>query len=203
MAKRAGRPTDRDYELISAMQKAVRRGLELDAGRWFYELAERGHFYWALSRLRVTAFEDIGIADMQSVLFALKAMEMAKESFKTKTGSWLQGSSSAILALCRARKCRVSDHFQAVARGEMHSEPDRPVPDYAYDKHTRKGKAMGRGLDHFREQAARLGPDVVDEPGFDPYEERAYEIWKSGILDAPAAKPSGGLFPAPGDGPKK
>jgi hypothetical protein len=27
------------------------------------------------------------------------------------------------------------------------------IPDYALDMHTMKGKAMGRGLDHFRQEA--------------------------------------------------
>ena len=30
------------------------------------------------------------------------------------------------------------------------------IPDYALDMHTINGKAMGRGLDHFRKEAARL-----------------------------------------------
>jgi hypothetical protein len=30
------------------------------------------------------------------------------------------------------------------------------IPDYALDMHTMKGKAMGRGLDHFRKEGAPL-----------------------------------------------
>jgi hypothetical protein len=30
------------------------------------------------------------------------------------------------------------------------------IPDYALDMHTMKGKAMGRGLDHFRKEGAKL-----------------------------------------------
>ena len=38
-----------------------------------------------------------------------------------------------------------------------------------------KGKAMGRGLDHFRTEVARL----ISEPtGDDPYEDEAYRLWK-------------------------
>jgi hypothetical protein len=29
------------------------------------------------------------------------------------------------------------------------------IPDYALDMHTMKGKAMGRGLDHFRKEGAK------------------------------------------------
>jgi hypothetical protein len=31
------------------------------------------------------------------------------------------------------------------------------IPDYALDMYTMKGKAMGRGLDHFRSEGAKLG----------------------------------------------
>ena len=35
------------------------------------------------------------------------------------------------------------------------------IPDYALDMHTMKGKAMGRGLDHFRSEGAKLVPFVA------------------------------------------
>src|SRR3954469_15656055 len=46
--------------------------------------------------------------------------------------------------------------------------PIAPVLDYARDMHTMKGKAMGRGLDHFRKEGARLVPPPT---GDDPYED--------------------------------
>ena len=48
------------------------------------------------------------------------------------------------------------------------------IPDYALDMHTMRGKAMGRGLDHFRKEGAKLVPPPT-EP--DPYEEKAYRLW--------------------------
>ena len=49
------------------------------------------------------------------------------------------------------------------------------IPDYALDMHTMKGKAMGRGLDHFRKEKARkpmLGADRTDLQI-----EEAYRLW--------------------------
>jgi hypothetical protein len=40
--------------------------------------------------------------------------------------------------------------------------------------HTLKGKAMGRGLDHFRKEGAKLIPEPT-EP--DPFIEEAYRLW--------------------------
>ena len=46
------------------------------------------------------------------------------------------------------------------------------IPDYALDMHTMKGKAMGRGLDHFRRGAKLIPPPT--EP--DHYEAEAYRL---------------------------
>jgi hypothetical protein len=40
--------------------------------------------------------------------------------------------------------------------------------------HTMKGKALGRGLDHFRKEGARLIPPPTAD---DPYEDEAYRLW--------------------------
>jgi hypothetical protein len=48
------------------------------------------------------------------------------------------------------------------------------IPDFALDMHTLKGKAMGRGLDHFRKEGAKLIPEPT-EP--DPFIEEAYRLW--------------------------
>ena len=48
------------------------------------------------------------------------------------------------------------------------------IPDYALDMHTMKGKAMGRGLDHFREAGAKLAPPPT---GDDPFQAEAYRLW--------------------------
>ena len=36
------------------------------------------------------------------------------------------------------------------------------IPDCALDQHTMKGKAMGRGLDHFRKEGAKLIPPPTE-----------------------------------------
>jgi hypothetical protein len=40
--------------------------------------------------------------------------------------------------------------------------------------HTMKGNAMGRGLDHFRKEGAKL---ATPPTGDDPYEDEAYRLW--------------------------
>lgn len=48
------------------------------------------------------------------------------------------------------------------------------VPDFANDQHTVAGKKMGRGLDHFRKEGAKLYPKPT---GHDAYIEEAYRLW--------------------------
>ena len=48
------------------------------------------------------------------------------------------------------------------------------IPDWVNDQHTLAGKKLGRGLDHFRKEGAKLIPEPT-EP--DPYIEEAYRLW--------------------------
>jgi hypothetical protein len=48
------------------------------------------------------------------------------------------------------------------------------IPDYALDMHTLAGRKLGRGLDHFRKEGAKLIPPPT---GDDAYEDEAYRLW--------------------------
>ena len=73
----------------------------------------------------------------------------------------------AILLLVRAPKSRTVDNATvAFFRGVREK---REIPDYALDKHTSRGRAMGRGFGHFFAHGAMLEP----QPPEDAYEKRA------------------------------
>jgi len=168
---------DRTYEAISAMQKCIRRGLEADAMYWALEVVEVSSgkgFYWMANRIRVTAYEDIGLADPAAVTFAIQSVNQACEWWKKKKDSWRLCIGAAILALSRADKSRECNEFQAAVRYDrLHEAEPREVFDFALDKHTRRGKAKGRGLDHFLKEGARLVPDCTP----DTYTEKAAAWW--------------------------
>ena len=44
----------------------------------------------------------------------------------------------------------------SIGSGALYFAPE--IPGYALDMHTMKGKAMGRGLEHFRSEGAKLVP---------------------------------------------
>lgn len=184
------KPSELEYEYVSAMQKSIRRGLVEEAGRFFFALAEGRFFYMALGRLKVVAHEDVGTGDVAAAMFALRACDDAKEWYGKKNGAWRLAASNAILVLARAKKSRQSDHFQAAMRGRNFRSPPE-VPDWALDKHTRAGKAMGRGFEHFKE----VGSHLENEAGPDPWREEAFATWESGVLDGPPPAPGqGSLF---------
>ena len=73
----------------------------------------------------------------------------------------------------------VMDHFFQIRNVGTAEEPmlegyTPELPDWAFDQHTIKGKAMGRGLQHFREEGAKLVPPRTAD---DPYEDEAYRLW--------------------------
>ncbi|UPK38310.1 hypothetical protein IVB18_14325 [Bradyrhizobium sp. 186] len=77
--------------------------------------------------------------------------------------------------MCRSPKSRAGCHFGAAIGLRAQLEGFAPeIPDFALDMHTMKGKTMGRGLDHFREEGARLVPPPTAP---DPYIEEAYRLW--------------------------
>ncbi len=161
------------YDLASAMQKSVRRNDPELAMFCFLEMTYAGHFYHGLKRLIVTAHEDIGLAAPEIVERTEKFADRAKEWYRGKSDAWVLIVSNIILMLSGAPKSRKADHFQAVIQGRRLNGWKPELPDYTYDKHTRKGKQLGRGIDHFKTEGAKLVP----EPENRDYEEEAYQYW--------------------------
>jgi replication-associated recombination protein RarA len=109
------------------------------------------------------------------VPFVAAAVAQSKERYSKSVGEARLMIGSAIRMMARAPKSRAACHFGAALGLRSMLEGFAPeIPDYALDMHTMKGKAMGRGLDHFRKEGAKVVPPPT-EP--DPYEEEAYRLW--------------------------
>ena len=63
---------------------------------------------------------------------------------------------------------RTTDNIknQIIKEWEHGKKPE--VPDYAYDLHTTKGRAMGRDEMHFLTEASRVIPELEDERAAHP-----------------------------------
>lgn len=135
-------------EVASSLQKCVRRGLEKQALHWVFELTSSGLAGLAFKRLETMVWEDIGVTDQLAGLYARRAIDDAKEWFPDRP-TWKLAIASAVMALCRANKCRDADNLQVLVRMERAKGGPGRIEDYALDKHTIRGKKMGRWDDHF------------------------------------------------------
>lgn len=153
------------FEASSALQKSIRRGLEEDALYWAAEFYFSNFDEYAWKRLRVITCEDVGLADPH-LMATIQALYTTYLDFKKKKKE--EGGQpserlmlvQAVLLLCRAQKSRLVCHA-SIHHFRTHEHRHLPIPDYAYDQHTRKGKTLGRGLNHFFAEGAKLENTAV------------------------------------------
>lgn len=158
------------YEVLSALQKSIRRGLEEDSLFWATELYLSDYAAHAWSRFLVIASEDIGLAD--SAVFA--QVHALYETWKNrkKEGDARLYFTHALLILARAPKSRIVDHALITFFEGDRNQLKRDIPDWALDVHTSRGRFLGRGCEHFFSVGASLKNSYLD----DVYESRAKEI---------------------------
>jgi hypothetical protein len=164
-----GHPLD---EVVSALQKAIRRGRAQEALYWGHEMYKTfPAYFWR--RMIVIASEDCTADPMIPVAIgqlAWSAWYASKEFAQRRSTEVVE--IQAILMLARAPKSReTSDAYGVITRAK-HSGFRLKVPDIALDKHTQRGKQKKRGLDHF-ESDGRLtaGPPA-------PTNEFEVKMWK-------------------------
>ncbi len=177
--------TQRGYlleEVISAIQKEIRRGKDRDALYWCYELIPRFEQYmWR--RLVTIAHEDIGIAN-PLVLIAVPVCRQAYFDFRSwdKDGSARLVLANTVTLMARSAKSRLADHIQHVVMDEYtadHGNGCKRIPDYALDKHTSVGRRKRRGFDHWFCEGCVLVPPASEE--FERYRREAEEVLQRGI----------------------
>jgi len=160
------------HELLSALQKDIRRGNEYEAMFWAVELESfNSTALW--NRLRVIASEDIGIANPLAPL-VIDVLEKEYDDAKERgNDSYRLFLTHAVLFLARSRKSRIVDDLLNVVYGEIqHEDKKLPVPDYALDMHTSRGRRKGRSYDHFFSEGNKLGNEVLENP----YTKKAKEM---------------------------
>ena len=166
------------FDVLSALQKHIRRGEEREAMHCACELGHTSKAFLTMlcNRLEVIAHEDIGLANPMAVIFTATAVEQARRAYDAKKpGKWRLIVGNAIRMLCRSPKSREGDHFQAaIGQAALMDGTPPTIPDHAYCLHTRKGRRLHRGVKHFVEVAAQLVP----QPKPDAYQAEAIAVWK-------------------------
>lgn len=148
-------------EVISALQKSIRRGLVEEACKFAYEMyitsPQMEDKLWR--RLLTITVEDIGMGDTNAAILVNNLNQMRLQ-FDYADGDRPIYFIHAIRYLCACEKDRSSDLLKNIvikgfAMGEV---PE--IPDYALDKHTVRGSEMGRDSFHFLNEASKVIPQM-------------------------------------------
>ena len=154
------------FEVVSAFQKEIRRGNEMEAMFWGVELYESGFIPYAWKRMMVMSTEDVGLANPNApmIINALKQQYDLLYSPTDKRQQQRLPYTQAILFLVNTPKTRHTDwalnyhwdtHFEKESRLE--------IPDYALDIHTRRGKIMGKTIVDFFEAGSIINNEQFQE----------------------------------------
>lgn len=150
-------------EVISALQKEIRRGHTENAALLAYEMMvtspELEAYLW--ERLQVIAVEDVGLGDPQGPVL-IETLYQMHQRFPRPRGDRYLFAIHAVRVLCAAQKERGSTHLLNWIEWAVAQETRPEIPDYALDMHTRRGQEQGRGLLHFLTEASRVAPELPD-----------------------------------------
>ena len=146
-------------EVISALQKSIRRGKERDACEFAYEMYITSPQFeeklWR--RLLAISVEDIGMGNTNAPIFIHSLNQMRKE-FQYNEADRAMFFVHAIRYLCQSEKDRSSDLLKNIVIKNFAMGYVPEIPDIALDKHTTRGKKMGRGSEHFLNEASIVIP---------------------------------------------
>jgi replication-associated recombination protein RarA len=148
-------------EIISMLQKSIRRGIEKDAIAAAYEMYITSPQFedklWR--RLLSISVEDIGFGETSAPNLIWTLSQMRKE-FLYQDGDRPMFFVHAIRYLCRCKKERSSDHIKNMTIKDFAHGHIPEVPEYALDMHTKRGRAMGRDELHFLTEASKVIPPL-------------------------------------------
>lgn len=160
-------------EVISALQKSIRRGKEREACEFAYEMYITSPQFeeklWR--RLLAISVEDIGMGNPNAPLIINNLNQMRKE-FQYNESDRVMFIIHAIRVLCASEKDRSSDLLKNIIIKNFAMGYVPTIPDIALDKHTTRGKKMGRGSEHFLKEASQVYPQAkIDNTYFSEYEQ--------------------------------
>ena len=173
-------------EVISALQKSIRRGLEEQACMFAYEMyissPQLEEKLWR--RLLTISVEDIGMGNPMAAIMVNNLYQMSKQ-FDYADGDKPMYFIHAIRDLCSSEKDRSSDLLKNICIKSFAMGKFPEIPDYALDKHTQRGQAMGRDSFHFLNEASKVYPQKeVDNDYKERYAKILEEYDPENVVDS-------------------
>lgn len=165
-------------EVISALQKSIRRGLVDNALLLGWEMyvtsPEMEAMLW--SRLCVISVEDVGLGNAQAPILVNTLFTMHARYPRPEHDRFMFAA-HAIRVMASGPKDRTTDEMASWAKQSINLGERLPeIPDFALDMHTRRGKEMGRDYRWFIEEASRVIPEIPDK-------DQTYRRWIVEALD--------------------
>lgn len=162
-------------EVVSALQKEIRRSNVKDAMYWALELFDSGYHKYVFKRLCTIATEDVGNSNtslVNSVFLIYQYVCKVKEEKHVPDVCML---GYVVLGLCDSEKNRESDDLANEVMRMRRAMKEKNIllkmPDYAIDKHTKRGKEMGKTFKDFWTEGCKLEGEKVKKSRFVPYVE--------------------------------
>ncbi len=150
--------------------------MEYEAVHFAVELEEfNPTMLW--NRLKIIAAEDVGPANPQMPILidVLQKNYLAEKSKLSESNAGLY-LADAVVCLCFSQKSRITDDLLDVVYTEREKENKfLPIPEFALDMHTARGKAMGKGIEDFFSEGNKL----ENEAFINKYTERSKELLKN------------------------
>jgi len=156
-------------QVISALQKEIRRGNTENAALLAYEMiitsSALEDYLWY--RLKVISVEDIGFGEPLAPVMIQSLFAMTSACDRS-VGERKLYAIHAVHYLCICKKDRSSDEMiNWIIQSSKQGKAKPVIPEYALDMHTAEGLKMGRGRRYFFEEASRINPE-------DPNRDRTY-----------------------------
>lgn len=163
-------------EVGSALQKSIRRGKTEQACEFAYELYISSPMLldhlW--TRLLTISVEDIGFGNKE-VMSQIHDLNDIRKNFAYKNVDQPIFFIHAIRLLCESEKDRSSDLLKNIMIKKFAMGYVPEIPDIALDKHTRRGRSMGRDSFHFFNEASQVIPQAKVNNN---YKEQYHELLK-------------------------
>jgi replication-associated recombination protein RarA len=151
-------------ELVSVLQKSIRRGMIENAIIVAYEMFASGPEFedqvWR--RLQIISVEDVGFGGLDTPVLIRTLDEFRRLADRSSPDRLIYlVHATRVLASCE--KDRTSDEMTNWVRDAVDSGAAKPeVFDDAIDMHTKRGQEMGRGFRHWFSNGARVENEIPD-----------------------------------------